>query len=103
MPRKTDGQKVDDLTERVVRLEVRMDNLDTRTAGDSAALRVELADLRAEVRRLADRHTASEAKDAALEQRLVAVEKQHDRHWQLWLAAGGAGLAALVALVRSSR
>lgn len=100
MPRKTDGQKVDDLTERVVRLETAFTHRSEKADEAAEQFRAELADLRAEVRRVADRQAAADGKQAATDQRCTALEKRADRAWQVWLAVVAAGLALLVALLK---
>lgn len=100
MARKTDGEKVDELVREVVQMKATAAAREEQAKLDEARYRAELADLRAESRRLADRQAATEAKNAALEQRLAAGEKHDDRTWQAWLALIGAGVAVLVALLK---
>lgn len=100
MPRKTDGQKVDDLTERVVRLETAFAHRSEKADEAAEQFRAELADLRAELRRIAERQTAADTKNAATDQRVVTLEKHGDRAWQVWLAVIAAVLAVVVAVVK---
>jgi ElaB/YqjD/DUF883 family membrane-anchored ribosome-binding protein len=100
LPRKTDGQKVDELTERVARLEAVFEVRSAQAAGEYQHVLAEFADLRSEVRRVLDRQAATDAKQTATDHRCAALEKQGDRNWQAWLALVGAGLALLVALLK---
>ncbi len=56
--------------------------------------------LEATIEKLQEKQSEATAKLAAFDERLKALDKISDRHWQIWLAIGGAALALLVALLK---
>jgi septation ring formation regulator EzrA len=65
-------------------------------------LRGEVTTLREDLRRALDRLAASEAKNAALDERSRHLEKTGDRGWQLWLAVLGFGFGLVSLLVTAA-
>ena len=59
-----------------------------------------LAEVRTIVEKIPERLAAIESRISALEAHTKALEKVSDRHWQVWLALGGAVLALLVSLLK---
>lgn len=100
MARKTDGEKVDDLTNQFNRLSAAMEERSRQFLLTQEQLRAEIATLRDDIKRLTDRNAATEAKNAALEERCKALEKGTDRNWQFWLALLAAGVAIVIAVVK---
>ena len=102
MARKTDGEKIDDLMEKVTRIAATFEERSARSEKENEQLRAELAASREETRRVLDRLAAVEARGAATEERSKAQEKQSDRGWQMWLAALGFGFGLLNLLITAA-
>ena len=76
--------------------EVKLDGL----RGNADELRLVLKRLESAIDKLQDKQNELSTKTAALEAQVKSLEKISDRHWQVWLALGGAGLALLVAFIK---
>ena len=63
-------------------------------------LKLSLRKLESAIEKLQEKHVETAAKFAALEAQTRALERVSDRHWQVWLALGGAVLALLVSLLK---
>ena len=100
MARKTDGEKIDDLMERVAKIGTALDQRSAQFIDADERLRTEVTGLRDDLRRMTERNAALESRLAVVEQRCAALEKQTDRTSQVWLALIVAGVGLVVSLVK---
>ena len=107
MPNPTLTQQVRELRTELQAISSRLEkgfSLDELKLGGLSAnadeLKLTLRRLESAIEKLQEKQTETAAKIAALEAQVKSLEKVSDRHWQVWLALGGAGLALLVAFFK---
>lgn len=81
------------MSAKVTQIDTRLEERSIQTHRDLEALRDEFDDIQ-------DMTVEHGNKLSALEERIKSLEKQSDRHWQVWLALGSTITALLVAFLK---
>ena len=100
MPNPTLTQRVVELDDELKTVSSKFDKALALNESELDEVMTKLNKIEAAIEKLQDKQSELSAKIAALEAQTKAIEKISDRHWQVWLALGGAILALLVSLLK---
>ncbi len=96
----TQGERIDELTKRLDAIALALEGVRTTVVIEIEHLEENLKRHQSELKDFQQLQLRTTERLAIVEQRCVALEKVSDRHWQVWLALAGAGLALLVAFLK---